>query len=286
MVCCGVITLLGSILLPSLNQAHRKAVSIQCCSHLHNLGVAIHSYAAAEGNRLPPFAFSDLTGDIALSGHWGGVSQADDPAAFGRMGMECVNLWALVKENYTTPQSLLCPGAAAEPRSGNASYFPYTCRFSTYCMRFPASRALFTESPELANIGGNLLAAYLRQSGGQRTNVSTFWEIVPQVRLDRSYRLDASGTTYDTASDALLADTFWRREYRLAPAPLPSMRTYDVQWDWCHEQTFNVLMGNGAVRTVRDDGTVAANSNSPSQTIPASESVARSEAIWRYFDGN
>ena len=286
LTCSGILSLLVTLLVPSLSQVHKRSVSAQCGSQLHDLGVAIHSYAAAEGNRLPPFAFSDFTGDIALSGHWGGASQTGDFAAFGRMGVDCVNLWALAKEDYATPQSLLCPGAAAELRRGSASYFPYTARFSTYCMRFPASRTLFRESPELANIGGKLLTVYLRQAGGQRTNVSTFSEVVPQVRLDRVYSLDASGATYDAASDALLSDTFWRREYRPASAPLPGLRTYDVQWDWCHEQTFNVLMGNGAVRSVRDNGTVAANSNSPECTIAPANSIMHAENIWQFFDGH
>lgn len=283
LVVSGVIALLSALLLPSLGQAQRSAQSMQCRSQLHDIGSALHGYAAAENNRLPPFAFSDFTGDIALSGHWGGVSQPADPAAFARMGMECVNLWALAKQDYANPQSLLCPSAGAELRRGTASYFPYTNRFSTYCLRFPASRGLFGESPGLAAIDGNLLTAYLRQAGGQRSNIAG--EVVPQVRLDRSYRLDATGGTYDAAADALLADTFWRREYRQAPEPLQDSRSYDVQWDWCHQATFNVLMGNGAVRQVVDDGTVDANSNSPQRSIAPADSVRSSEIIWQFFDG-
>lgn len=281
----GIIALLGSLVLPSLGQAQRSARLIQCRSQLHQIGQALHGYAAANNNRLPPFAFSDFSADIALSGHWGGVSQSGDPAAFGRLGMECVNLWALAKENFADPQSLLCPGAEADLRRGTTSYFPYTRRFSTYCMRFPASRTLFSESPWLARIDDNLLTVYLRQAGGQRSSGATGSEVVPQVRLDRSYRLDASGATYDASADALLADTFWRREYRQTPELLQGGRSYDVQWDLCHGATYNVLLGNGAVRSAADNGTVDANSNSPQRTIAPADSVRCSEAIWLFFDG-
>ena len=286
LVVCGIISLLVVMLLPSFWQARKMALSAECASNLHHLGIAFQGYAAAENNRLPPFAFSDFTSDIALSGHWGGISQSGDPAAFCRTGMECVNLWGLAKENYANPGALLCPAAAKELLRLSNSYFPYSSRFSTYCLRFPASSMLFSDAPQLANIGGSLLTAYVRQAGGQRVNVSTYYEIVPQVRLDRSYRLDASGLTYDAASDALLADTFWRRGYRVQTAPMTGLQTFPVQWDWCHDLKFNVLLGNGAVRTVGDNGTVAANSNSPNQTIAPTDSISRSENIWQYFNGH
>ena len=285
-LCCGIISLLLTLLFPSFQQVRKHALLAECSSNLHLLGQAIQNYAAAEDNRLPPFAFSDPTSDISLSGHWGGISQGGDPAASFREGMECVNLWGLVKENYVWPQALLCPGASKELLRMSASYFPYSSRFSTYCLRFPASRMLFNEAPNLANIGGSLLTAYVRQAGGQRVNVSTNYQIVPQVRLDRRYRLDASGLTYDVASDALLADTFWRRGYHAPAAPMAGLRSFPVQWDWCHELKFNVLLGNGAVKTVSDDGTVAGNSNSPDQTVAPADFITHAEKIWQYFDGH
>lgn len=281
---CGIISLLIGMLLPAMGQAHKLALEAQCATNLHDLGVAIASYAAGQDNRLPPFAFSDSTSDIALSGHWGGASQSGDPSAFGRKGVDCVNLWCLAKERYTSPKAMLCPGASKEVLRMSASYFPYSWRFSTYCLRFPASSMLFNDAQQLANIGGSLLGAYVRQAGGQRANVGAAYEIVPQVRLDRSYRLNADGLTYDAASDALLADTFWRRGYQISPAPMPGLQTFPVQWDWCHDQKFKVLMGSGAVKTVCDDGTVAANSNSPDQTIAPASSITHAQNIWQYFD--
>jgi hypothetical protein len=200
--------------------------------------------------------------------------------------VDCVNLWCLAKENYTSPRALLCPSASKELLNLSASYFPYSSRFSTYCLRFPASSMLFNDAPQLAHLGGNLLAAYMSQAGGQRMNVGTGYEIVPQVRLDRNYRLDASGLTYDAASDALLADTFWRRGYQVPPASMAGLQNFPVQWDWCHDQKFNVLMGSGGVRLVHDDGTVAGNSNSPDQSIAPADSITHSENIWQYFDGH
>jgi prepilin-type N-terminal cleavage/methylation domain-containing protein len=286
LTCCGIISLLLGMIFPSFYQARKQALSAACMSNLHLLGQAIHNYAAAENNRLPPFAFSDPTGDISLSGHWGGISQGGDPVAFLREGMECVNLWGLAKENYVSPRAMLCPGAAKDLLRLDASYFPCSSRFSTYCLRFPASSMLFNDAPHLANIGGSLLGAYVRQAGGQRVNVSTEYEILPQVRLDRRYRLDAGGQTYDVVNDALLADTFWRRGYQAPAAPMAGLQSFPVQWDWCHDLKFNVLLGNGAVKLVHDDGTVAGNSNSPNQTIAPADSITHAETIWQYFDSH
>jgi type II secretory pathway pseudopilin PulG len=286
LILCGIISLLISMLFPAFSQARKQALQVQCATNLHDLGVAIHNYAACTNNRLPPFAFSDTTCDIALSGHWGGTSQGGDPAAFGRKGVDCVNLWCLAKENYTSPRVLLCPSASKELLDLNASYFPCSSRFSTYCLRFPASSMLFNDAPLLARLGSNLLAAYAGQAGGQRMNVGGGYEIVPQVRLDRNYRLDACGLTYDAANDSLLADTFWRRGYQVPTASTAGLQNFPVQWDWCHDQKFNVLLGTGAVKTVRDDGTVAANSNSPDQTIAPTDSVTHAQNVWQYFDGH
>ena len=36
------------------------------------VGTALRQYAAANGERFPPFAFHDTSANLALSGHWGG----------------------------------------------------------------------------------------------------------------------------------------------------------------------------------------------------------------------
>lgn len=76
----AMIALLVSILLPSLGAAKDAARRVQCQARMRNIGTALHHYAFASDQHLPPFAFSDPAAqNLPLSGHWGGVDQPADP---------------------------------------------------------------------------------------------------------------------------------------------------------------------------------------------------------------
>src|SRR5581483_1860257 len=55
LVVIGVIAILIAILLPSLNKARRQAQVVKCEANLHNIGLALHSYAAMNRGFLPAF---------------------------------------------------------------------------------------------------------------------------------------------------------------------------------------------------------------------------------------
>jgi prepilin-type N-terminal cleavage/methylation domain-containing protein len=67
LVVIGIIALLISILLPSLNKARDAAKKITCGSNLHNIGIAIHNYAS--NNRgMSPVHDAVLTADPNITG--------------------------------------------------------------------------------------------------------------------------------------------------------------------------------------------------------------------------
>jgi hypothetical protein len=264
---------------------------------MHDVHAGIMSYCTINSQRLPPFAFSDpLNTNLPLSGHWGGATQNADPAAFGRLGVQWVNLWVLVRDGLTPPGQLICPGAAPELAAGQGSYFPYTFRFSTYCLRMPTSADLFDAAP--VTWGRYGMGIYAVAPGGQNSPVkltdpfgARYYEQVPQVRLDRRYELVAGAACgdgqYDPLMDVLLADSFWQQRQTADPPRVCGLQSWPVEASWCHGARFNVLAGNGAVRTVTDDGTVRANTLAPGAALPADGAhfASYAERVWQFFDG-
>lgn len=290
LVVVAIVGLLMAILMPSLGQAQRLAVLGACAAQMHDVGAAVTSYAAVYDQQLPPFAFSTPHPDAAslpLSGHWGGVSQPGDPAGFGRLGVDSVNLWSLTRAGQTAPAALICPGAPSGLDDGRASYFDHSIRFSTYCVRFPGGEDVFSAAPSTWDRWG--MGIYRMAAGGQRVPPGTCppgvpRERVPLVRLDGQYRLpDAGGGgTYDVGRDVLLADTFWLRGVDEPPAANTELASYPRRADWCHGEWFNALRGDGSVRRARDDGTIAeAIADPPGDDAWDAATAAR---IWAYFD--
>jgi prepilin-type processing-associated H-X9-DG protein/prepilin-type N-terminal cleavage/methylation domain-containing protein len=65
LVVIGIIALLISILLPSLNKARQSAASVKCLSNLRQIGQGLHMYASFNKGSLP-------------YGHWDGVGDVND----------------------------------------------------------------------------------------------------------------------------------------------------------------------------------------------------------------
>lgn len=290
-VVVAILALLGAILLPSLAAAKDSARLAGCAAAMRDVHVGLMTYTAENRRRLPPFAFSDIVGNVALSGHWGGATQANDPAIFGRLvGLQAINLSVLAEEGKLSVRRLVCPGAETELLDGQASYFSHTFRFSTYCLRMPPSDALFDTAPALRNFSGKTLGIYAQAAGGQRVRVGTTYQEVPLTRTDRAYPLAAPAAcgdgTFDFAQDVVVADSFWRQEHSAPATQTPGPLASPVRAGWCHGKRFNVLAGHGAVRTIADDGTVSDHTVPPGGTIAddGANGTTHAERVWQFFD--
>lgn len=62
LVVIGIIALLISILLPSLNSARQSALRVKCAANLHNIGNALFNYAASNRGQLPQSKISGANG--------------------------------------------------------------------------------------------------------------------------------------------------------------------------------------------------------------------------------
>ena len=302
----AIVTVLAGLLVPSFASVRQHALLVGCAAGMHDIHQALMGYAVMQKHCLPPFSFSSyITPSLAVSGHWGGISQENDPAAFVRneeaMPLS-VNLWTLVDEGYVPAGRLICPAADSQLHNSAASYFPYTLKFSTYCLRFPYSDDLFRESPKLAYFGPRgLLEIYFQRHGGERVPVAyqlnggRAYQTVPLVRIDRRYRIASEVADcvaggdgeYDVAADVLLSDGFWWQDRSQETPPQAGLKTYPIRSAWSHGRRFNTLTGDGAVRTVTDrDGTVRANSNAQDQPLDADGlyDATYAERVWQFFD--
>jgi len=296
LVVVAIVALLAAILVPAVGHVREMARLAVCAAGMHDLHMGIITHGNAHDRQLPPFAFSDISSpSLPLSGHWGGASQAGDPAAFGRRGVECVNLWVLVRDGYVPPAELICPAVAAQVAAGKAGYFPHTFRYSTYCLRMPTSADLFRRAP--ATWEQHHMGIYRLAAGGQPSPVkvpdpfgAASWETVPLVKLDRRYTLldnvACGDGEYDVLTDVLLADAFWRRGCSAEAPQIPGLQGYRVDAAWCHGERFNVLVGGGAVRAVTDDGTVRANTIAPGGALAddGAHFATYAERVWQFFD--
>jgi prepilin-type processing-associated H-X9-DG protein len=302
LVVAAVICLLMGILLPSFSNARELARFTICATNLSNIQKSLVAYAVESRLRLPPFAFSNASGNIVLSGHWGGAgSDGYDELSILRVPVRFVNLGVLVYTGMLQRDSLLCPSSPTEILKSRESYFPYTRLFSTYCLRFPVSNELFVSAPNLHKGPLKPLDIYKALPGGSSISVAMAnhygvvgTEIVPQVRMDVRYRLDPAvsfaRSQFDPARDAMLSDTFCEQDH-VEPRPENARRPASaVRMKWCHGEKFNVLFGGGSVRKIADDGTIRGNSNPPDSSGRPRISDDKfyfatcAEKVWQYFD--
>ena len=290
-ISAGIIGLLTCLLAPCLDEAMEMARLTCCAAQMRGVGQALLLYAGQSNLQMPPFAFSDTTMDLTLSGHWGGTGKDyANPDCLGQHADGQLNLQVLVGQDLMDSAMLVCPAATTELRDGEASWFATSPQFSTYCLRMPLSEDLFAGSPQLLNYRKmGPLGVYWTYSGGQLASVKPYPQQVPLVRLDMSYRLLdellAAGQydhdRFDPAQDAVLADAFWFQgaagDYRGRP----------VQRAWCHGRRFNAMHGDGTVRRRQDDGTIAGHVQSPAQPQPwdGLYYATYSEYVWQFLGG-
>jgi hypothetical protein len=253
LIVLAIIALLAAMLLPSLSAAREQARRVQCAARLRSIHTALWGYAVDAQRRLPPFAFETFAGNLPASGHWGGSADGSG-VAFGRRGVERVNLAVLVAQSRLTRESVVCPGGDVE-----AAGAP----FSSYCLRFPPSEDLFATAEGLAYRGGDLLGIYRQAAGGVEVRVGREYQTVPQVRLGGLYApvagLGADAHRWDPMADALLADGFWGE------------RAID------HLGGRNACFGDGAVKTLPAD-------DPKGKSDEGVHRAGAAETIWRAMD--
>lgn len=90
LVVIGIIAVLVSILLPSLNRARENARRVACASLLRQVGIATRAYAAENKDSLPP-----MNGDLGSPFYHADVNASAPPTAPGMQGFQVAFLRAV-----------------------------------------------------------------------------------------------------------------------------------------------------------------------------------------------
>ncbi len=121
LVVIGIIALLISILLPSLNKARRTAQAVQCASAMHQWGLGMGMYITQNRNYLPWTGNSDGNANTLASS----VGPWDDTAVWFNALSAATGGWKNSYYGATTNNGALTIGTDAAnarvPRAGNAN---------------------------------------------------------------------------------------------------------------------------------------------------------------------
>jgi prepilin-type N-terminal cleavage/methylation domain-containing protein/prepilin-type processing-associated H-X9-DG protein len=115
LVVIGIIALLISILLPSLNKARETANRVKCQSNLSQMGKAMQLYSNENKGSFPRTKFQTTTGAVTLSGTNGGAADVDP---FTSTNVPANNIpssmFLLVRTQDMTTEVFTCPSGTAE----------------------------------------------------------------------------------------------------------------------------------------------------------------------------
>ncbi len=155
LVVIGIIALLISILLPSLNQARRSAQSVKCLSNLRQLGIAFNFYLNDSKGVLPPIAYEGNPN----GGFWANPLVANKYLAAASNSSS--------SNTKTTNSVFYCPSDDPTPKANNGATSGYGLTsqpLSAQTMNFRGAN--FTTDPNdvvTTNYAANGVQAYSGQ---------------------------------------------------------------------------------------------------------------------------
>jgi prepilin-type N-terminal cleavage/methylation domain-containing protein/prepilin-type processing-associated H-X9-DG protein len=137
LVVIGIIALLISILLPSLNRARETANRVKCASNLRQIGQAILLYANENKGAYPRTYYNSVAapGSCTWGTNFAGSAQPPDPFQSGGPTANDVTaaLYLLLRTEEITAEVFTCPSSNAEKMTfgGGSNTALNWCNFTT-----------------------------------------------------------------------------------------------------------------------------------------------------------
>jgi prepilin-type N-terminal cleavage/methylation domain-containing protein/prepilin-type processing-associated H-X9-DG protein len=122
LVVIGIIALLISILLPSLNRARETANRVKCGSNMRQIGQAIQLYCNENKGNYPRTYYNPANPTTGLYDAGNGVATADPFVPLGTANDICRAMFLLIRTQDITPEVFICPSSNDEKDTyGNAA---------------------------------------------------------------------------------------------------------------------------------------------------------------------
>jgi prepilin-type N-terminal cleavage/methylation domain-containing protein len=121
LVVIGIIALLISILLPTLNKVRQQALNANCASNLRQIGQSVMSYAADQKGCLPA-RFRELGPTVGNFDQpfWSYLCQDINASGSPKPKFNCALLYDM--KYIRTPEVFYCPGGRAHPNHNYDSF--------------------------------------------------------------------------------------------------------------------------------------------------------------------
>ena len=258
LVVIGIIALLISILLPSLNSARQQATTLKCLANLHSIGEAINIYAISSKQSLPYGYWQPDPNDDSKSSDWAILLTSVMGKGFGTYGSQNGSDKSKIQGMFSCPNAKLddisdsdrklhyschprlMPDLASLDtlRGGGATLKPYKLptikRSSDICLIFDGSQCnIVGYKPGELHWNANAVAKNLDSSGLGRTDGSAGskqWNcFVNKSGMDLTMPIYASN----------------------GDAPPNTASAFDIRWRHNRNDTATVLYVDGHAGSMR-----------------------------------